>query len=166
MSKKIPLQDLHYNLNAWISKTLSIPNPIFNNMPACPYAKKAWTEDKVEVCAFDSWVDAYSFLVTKEWNFPEVEVVIISFPPEGITPDMLSLTLDKLTDSWKHDHLVILEDHPDEVEEVKEFNLNFKEAALLLVQPRSKLNEARAYLESKGYYKNWTKDYKNSVQAR
>jgi len=157
---------INKSLEKWINNTLSKPNPIFNNMPACPYAKKALMDNKVEVNIFDSWVDAYSFLVTKEWNFPEVEVVIISFPSKGITPDMLSLTLDKLTDSWKHDHLVILEDHPDEVEEVKEFNLNFKESALLLIQPRSKLNEARAYLETQGYYKNWTKDYKDSVQRR
>ena len=73
MSKKIPLQDLHYNLNVWISKTLSIPNSTFNHLPPCPYAKKAWMEDKVEVCAFDSWVDAYSTLLTREYDFSNTE---------------------------------------------------------------------------------------------
>ena len=89
MSKKIPLQDLHYNLNVWISKTLSIPNTTFNNLPPCPYAKKAWMEDKVEVCAFDSWVDAYSTLLTREYDFSNTEVIIFAFPAEDITPFQL-----------------------------------------------------------------------------
>ena len=165
MSKKIPLQDLRYNLNNWISKTLSIPNPIFNNLPACPYAKKALLEDKVDISTFDSWVDAYTSLVTKDFDFDKTEVYIFAFPPHNITPNQLSNMLDSLAKTWTKD-IIVLEDHPHEKEQVKEFNLNFKKSCLLLIQSRTKLNEARAYLESKGYYKNWTKEYKDAVQSR
>ena len=166
MSKKIPLQDLHYNLNVWISKTLSIPHKTFNNLPPCPYAKKAWMEDKVEVCAFDSWVDAYSTLLTREYDFSNTEVIIFAFPSEDITPFQLSSMLEKATATWGKDHIVVLEDHPDDLEQVDEFKLNFGKCCLLLIQLRSKLNEARSYLDSKQYYKNWTQEYKDSVQSR
>ncbi len=166
MSKKIPLQDLHYNLDVWISKTLSIPNSTFNNLPPCPYAKQAWIEDKVEVKSFDSWVDAYSTLLSREYDFNKTDVIIFAFPSEDITPSQLSSMIDRVTDTWNKNHIVVLEDHPDDLEQVDGFKLNFGKCCLLLIQLRSKLNEARSYLESKQYYKNWTKEYKDSVQSR
>ena len=166
MSKKIPSKDLHYNLNVWINKTLSIPDSIFNNLPPCPYAKKAWMEDKVEIHAFDSWVDAYSCLVTKQWDFTNLEVGIIAFPKDDITSNQLSNMLDALQNTWPRNDLAVLEDHPDELEQVDGFKLNFGKCCLLLIQPRSKLHEARAYLETKDYYKNWSQEYKKAVQSR
>ena len=69
MSKKIPSKDLHFKLQDWINKTLGKPNPIFNNLPACPYAKQAWVSDKVEVRQFQSWVDAYTDLLVNDFDF-------------------------------------------------------------------------------------------------
>jgi len=166
MSKKIPSKDLHYNLDVWINKTLSIPDSIFNNLPPCPYAKKAWMENKVKIYAFDSWVDAYSCLVTKQWDFTNLEVVIIAFPKDDITSNQLSNMIDALQNTWPRNDLAVLEDHPDELEQVDGFKLNFGKCCLLLIQPRSKLHEARAYLETKDYYKNWSQEYKKAVQSR
>ena len=166
MSKKIPLQDLHYNLNVWISKTLSIPNSTFNHLPPCPYAKQAWVEDKVEVKSFDSWVDAYSTLLSREYDFTEKDVIIFAFPSEDITPSQLSSMIDNVTKTWNKDHIVVLEDHPADLEQVDGFKLNFGKCCLLLIQLRSKLNEARSHLHSKQYYKNWTKEYKDAVLSR
>ena len=59
-----------------------------------------------------------------------------------------------------------LEDHPDELEQVQGFKLNFGEQCLLLVQARNQLAEARNDLEAKGYYKNWDPEYKKAVQYR
>ena len=42
------------DLENWIVETLSKPNPIFNNLPPCPYAKKAWLDGKVLICD-DNW---------------------------------------------------------------------------------------------------------------
>ena len=166
MLKKIHSKDLHYNLETWIKEVLSKPNPIFNNLPACPYAKKAWMEDKVEIYVFDSWVDAYSCLLTKQWDFTNLEVGIIAFPKDNITPNQLSNMIDALQNTWPRNDLAILEDHPDELEQVQGFNLNFGDQCLLLVQSRLKLNKARAELEAKGYYKNWDPEYKKVVQYR
>jgi len=166
MSKKIHSKDLHYNLETWIKEVLSKPNSIFNNLPACPYAKQAWAENKVEVNAFENWVDTYNCLITTEYKFDEKDVYIFAFPKEDLTSYQLTSILDRLTKSWQRDWIVVLEDHPDEIEQIQNFNLNFGDQCLLLVQSRNKLNKARTELEAKGYYKNWDPAYKKAVQYR
>jgi len=166
MSKKIHSKDLHYNLETWIKEVLSKPNTIFNNLPACPYAKQAWTENKVEVFGYNSWIDAYSKLISIEYDFDQKDVYVFAFPSDSITSEQLTNILDKLTSTWQKDWIVVLEDHPDELEQVQGFNLNFGDQCLLLVQSRNKLNKARTELEAKGYYKNWDHEYKKAVQYR
>ena len=36
-------------IKTWILKVLSKPNHIFNNLPPCPFAKKAWAEGRVKL---------------------------------------------------------------------------------------------------------------------
>ena len=58
---------------------------------------------------------------------------------------------------------IVLDDHPENKEEVENFKLNFGKCPLIFVQARKKLSEAREWLETKGYYKNWKNDYKEDV---
>jgi len=158
--------DVRTKISDWVNNTLSKPNPVFNNLPACPYAKQAWIENKVEVFAYSNWIDAYSKLISMDYEFDQKDVYIFAFPADNITPEQLTNTLDKLTSSWQKDWIVVLEDHPDELEQVQGFNLNFGEQCLLLVQARNKLAQARTDLEEKGYYKNWTEQYRKEVHSR
>ena len=57
---------------------------------------------------------------------------------------------------------VVLEDHPELKEEVGGMNLNFGKP-VLFVQNRHKLNEARKFLETTDYYKNFDEEYKNDI---
>ena len=164
MSTKTHSQDLVSKIYKWIDEVLSVPNPVFNNLPACPYAKQAWKDNKVIVKEHASWVDAYSDVVTRSYDFTKYDVIIFAFPRESITPQQLSQAVENLNTTWPNDHAVILEDHPDELETVKGFRLNFGECCLLFVQSCGKLKTARADLESKGYYKHWSKEYKQDVQ--
>src|SRR6056300_552091 len=158
--------DVRIKIANWINNTLRKPSPIFNNLPACPYAKQAWTENKVEVFAYNSWIDAYSKLISMDYDFDQKDVYVFAFPVDNITPEQLTNTLDKLTSKWQKDWIVVLEDHPDELEQVQGYKLNFGEQCLLLVQSRNKLNIARTNLEAKEYYKNWDPEYKKAVQYR
>ena len=40
------------NLKNWILDYLSKPNPVFNDLPPCPFAKKAWLDGNVEIKKF------------------------------------------------------------------------------------------------------------------
>ena len=67
------MNDLNQMLEHWIKNTLSKPNPIFNNMSACPYAKKAWLDGRVGVKKFEGFESFDNDLVN--WN-DEKEVII------------------------------------------------------------------------------------------
>ena len=63
-----------------------------------------------------------------------------------------------------HD-VVILEDHPEIAEHVKEVKMNNGEYTLFLVQNLTKLNRYSKMLESGPYYKNWSKTYLSEVKG-
>ena len=58
---------------------------------------------------------------------------------------------------------VILEDHPNTVENINGLNMNFGKCGLIIVQRLSELNEASEKLKEKGYYDTWSKDDLNFV---
>ena len=165
MSTRTHSQDLVSKINNWILQVISVPNPTFNNLPACPFAKKAWTDNKVVVKEYKSFVDAYADIITRTYNFEEYDVLIYAFPP-SITPSQLTESVMHLNTIWPNRDIVIMEDHPDELETVKGFRFNFGECCLIFIQSRSALNSAREDLQNKGYYKHWSKEYKQDVQVR
>ena len=160
---------LNTNIKDWILNHLSKPNSVFNNLPPCPYAKKAWMEGNVLVKEIKDPVD-YNLTVELSnyaYQWPEKDVVIFAFDPTKISAYELTELVEsvqrKVLNNWG---LVALEDHPDEVEEIDTVVLNNGEHGLVLLQERSKLEEARKHLDSLGYYKYWPEDYKKDVQSR
>lgn len=172
MLKKTHSQDLVSDIENWILNTLSKPNEIFNRLPACPYAKKAWLDGQVVVRYLDDtfeikrWIRAEIENYTYHWPRKSVEVVVLGFDPTRITPDELGDIIDETKPMLDKRGYTALEDHPDETESVQGFILNQGTYGLVLIQPTAKLEEARAYLEEKDYYKNWTAKYKQDVQQR
>jgi hypothetical protein len=171
MSKKIRSQDLVYNIESWINNRLNIKSKVFNGLPPCPFAKAAWLEGKVKTCYLDGKFPLKTHIPAEIENhtyyWPKgCEVVVLGFNPLGILPAHLSEILDDCEPMLSKRGYTALEDHPFEREEVQSVWLNNGEYALVLIQPTDKLVEARAWLESKDYYKNWNPKYKQDVQSR
>ena len=171
MSKKIHSQDLASNIESWILNTLSTRSEVFNGLPPCPYAKSAWLDGKVQIHHLDGEFPVAEHLSAELENYtyhwPKgKEVVVLGFDPLSILPYKLSNIIDSAEPMLSKRGYTALEDHPFEREEVAGVHLNQGEWALVLLQPTDKLVEARKWLESKNYYKNWDADYKDSVQNR
>ena len=172
MSKKIHSQDLASDIESWILNTLSTRSEVFNGLPPCPYAKSAWLDDKVKVHHitgeyFDPKMHISAELENYTYHWPKgKEVVVLGCDPTLITAEELSRVIDDRYNLLSKRGYTALEDHPFEREEVAGVHLNQGEWALVLLQPTDKLVEARKWLESKNYYKNWDADYKDSVQNR
>jgi hypothetical protein len=50
------------DLRSWSKEVLEVPNPHLGGLPACPFAKQAWREDKVLVIETDEFArDSHKF---------------------------------------------------------------------------------------------------------
>ncbi len=165
------MQSFKSSIDDWIQNVLSKPSKTFNNLPPCPYAKKAWQDNAVHTHWLDgsfeinTWVRAEIENYTYHWPKGK-EVVILGFDYDRITPEQLSNIIDDTKPMLDERGFVALEDHPLEIEQVQDIKLNHGQYALVLIQPKEKLETAREWLEKKDYYKNWTKEYKHEVQER
>ena len=171
MSKKIHSQDLASSIESWIKERLSVKSEVFNGLPPCPYAQSAWLEGKVKTHHLDGKFPLQTHIPAEienhTYHWPKgCEVVVLGFDPLSILPSHLSEIIDETHPMLSKRGYTALEDHPFEREEVNGVWLNNGTWALVLIQPTEKLVEARQWLETKDYYKNWDTNYKESVQSR
>ena len=143
----------------WILNFLSKPNSAFAGLPPCPYARRAWLDGKVLVHQIlpSNIEQALEFTLQ---HFPvDKDVVLFCMDPKLISCDRLST----LATSHRYNDYVILDDHPDQVEQVDDVLLNQGTYAILFVQRRSELEHARKELARTEYYRNFDEEYKKDV---
>ena len=144
----------------WILEFLSKPNSVFDNLPPCPYAKKAWLDGNVEVKEFVSFAEMRKDL--DKWN---KEVIIYLFQYTTL-PRCTELQILASKFNEEFPDFLFLEESPDLVEDVGGVIVNQGELCMMLVQKRKPLEEAREELMKTGYYDNWTEDMKERIMDR
>ena len=160
--KKTPTQ----KIKSWIKDFLTKRNPVFGDLPPCPFARKAMMDKKVEFVELTStadWRTIYQLI----WNadFDSKDVVCIIAGPKQFTAQQTVSMAEFLNERFMERDVVVLEDHPEISESVKGVKLNNGEYILFLAQKLSKLNRFAYMLESGPYYKNWSKSYLESVKG-
>ena len=160
--KQTPTQ----TIKNWISEFVTKPNPVFGDLPPCPFAQKAIIEDKVEFLELDG-VAGYETLYSHIWNFDfeDKDVLIMIARPDQFTAKETEQLATDLNTYFMSKDVVVLEDHPKTPESVKDVKLNNGHYVLFLAQSLSKLNHFSKVLESGPYYKNWTRSYLESVKG-
>ena len=148
------------NIQSWILDFLSKPNKVFDNLPPCPYAKKAWLDGSVEVKKFEGFESLDNDLVN--WN-DEIEVIIYEFEDTPYLPHDLEITCAVYHD--RYPDFLFYDEHPDTIEEVAGIKLNSGICALI-VQNRKDIEEKRAELQKTGYYDNWKPEMKERIFER
>ena len=108
-------------IEKWIKETLSRPHETFNNLPACPFAKKAWLENKVEIHEDRNLYEIdFKRLLTGE-----LDVIMFLLEPT-IDVDEFDRQVN-LTKAVVKDKYIVLDDHPQHEEKVSGFKLNLKD---------------------------------------
>ena len=153
-------------IKTWISNFVTKPNPVFGNLPPCPFAQKAIIDDKVEFVELDGVAD-YATMYQRIWDFDfdDKDVLCMIAEPDQFTMAETVELAAELNKYYMQRDIVILEDHPKIKEMVKHVQLNNGEYILFLVQRLSKLNRFAKVLEAGPYYKNWSKSYLRSVKG-
>ena len=148
------------NLKDWILDYLSKPNPVFNDLPPCPFAKKAWLDGNVELKKFVNYEKLEESI--KDIVGSKVKVFYFEYP--------LLPTAEKLKSvvAWlgtKHPQFIFYDEHPDTIEKVGGEVVNSGVTAII-VQDRKDLLEKRAELHKTGYYNKWTPEMKERIFER
>jgi len=73
-------------ISNWILETLSVKHPAFNNMPPCPYAKKALLDGNVKVLEVTDFEEQFD----QHKDVEKGHVVVFLFNPTDITPEELT----------------------------------------------------------------------------
>ena len=160
--KQTPTQ----TIKKWISDFVTRPNPVFGDLPPCPYAQKAIIDGKVEFVELNAtadWTTIYQLI----WNtdFDDKDVLCVIVDPRQFTAQETVSMADVLNERFMPRDVVVLADPPDIDESVKGVKLNNGHYTLFLAQRLSKLNKFSKMLETGPYYKNWSKSYLESVKG-
>jgi hypothetical protein len=153
-------------IRTWIKDFVTRPNPVFGDLPPCPFAQKAMVDGKVKFLELDG-IGEFGTIFTHIWDFDfdEQDVLVIIAEPDQYTAKETVEIADKLNKALMANDIVILEDHPKIKEKVKHVKLNNGHYILFLAQRLSKLNKFSRMLEKGPYYKNWSKSYLESVKG-
>jgi len=163
----------------WSEKFLEVPNIHLNNMPACPFAKKAWLENKVDIQYRDPDLGYTRNLHqhVKKINFEEKEILIfcdIFFKEYSL--NKYQKIIDNFNNQYNKKDIYFLGFHPKNppTEEDQEFLLNPTgdvsdlpystiDFSMMLIQKFSQLYEASDRLKRMGYYEKWPQEYYDDV---
>ena len=147
-------------IKEWTNQVLDKPNPFFNDLPACPYARKAFLSDKVGFSfSYDkSMQGLYTVLSQFDDTYDVILFVQFDFVEEpqefhdyiGALNSAISMGIFIQKDLW------VMGFHPyDESEEAfdQEFDHLVEEPyAMFFVQRLSAIEKAAEMLREKGYY--------------
>lgn len=149
-------------LSKWLTSFVEVPNPKLGDWAPCPFARQARVNNHIaikfaEINEFDDSIkESIEILGHKE-------VVVICFNHSDIDPLSLQEYVKKANDVLMPMNYVILEDHPEAVENINGVCMNFGECGLLVLQRLDKLNNASDQLREKGYYNHWSQEDLDSV---
>ena len=151
-------------IRTWIKDFVTKPNPIFGDLPPCPFAQKAIVDGKVQFLELDG-IGEFGTIFTHIWDFDfdKKDVLVIIADAKRWTPRYTQKLAAQLNGAYSHRDLVVMEDHPRLVEKVKDVRLNQGRHTLLLIQTRTKIKRFSDLLAKGDYYKNWSKNYRESV---
>ena len=158
----------------WSKVALEKPNPSFNNLPACPYSKKALADNKISVVfkyeasyravytAIDEYDDTFDLCIVIDLKNTKNSDEFHEYLDHLNTVIAAGTFVDR--DKW------VMGFHPDDEESEFVQDIDFEpstgvEYSMIFVQRLSKLQEAADKLDKKCYYdgydeeSNWQEIY-------
>jgi len=145
------------DLRSWSREVLEVPNPHLGGMPACPYARKAWREDKVLVVETDDLIRDGRKFCAKFSDLAKDLIVVATYE----LPDADDLSELVAASHSEFSHLHCMQFHPDY--DAGDAELDFltdndwvsceeQAYAMLFIQDLRAVVAASDRLERLGYY--------------
>lgn len=165
--------NIEQDLRSWSKHLLEVPSEHLNGLPPCPFARKAWLENKVKVIECDDVLASalmYRDLVTQQYDL----VVAASYTlPDA---EYMEQTIEKYNEEYAKDDLYFMLFHPEYGAEEADLDFLYDtdwesgiedEYCMVFIQSLSKVDDASLQLEGKGYYDAFPQDeYETLVLSR
>jgi hypothetical protein len=154
-------QKIETEIREWSSNVIEMPNPYFNNIPTCPYAKAAWEKDLVKIVFDHNGRDEQLLKFISEYDDDYDLIIIVetdySEDQEGFHDAIDEVNSLISQDVWGDTDLWVMGFHPFD-EDIDVLNgENFEPISeysygLVFIQRLSLLQGAADKLEAQGYY--------------
>jgi hypothetical protein len=152
------LQQLRQDILAWSENFVEKPHPALGGWPPCPFARSARLKNTIGI--FVGTDPYYDLKNRSSQGMGQYEVVIYAYDPEEWNHNLFSSSLEQANqDFLQYNDLIVLEDHPADVENVNGVIMNQGKYALALVQPLADLDQRAKGMAQKGFYHAWPEEY-------
>jgi hypothetical protein len=152
----------------WSETALEQPSPYFNNLPPCPYARKAFMDEKVAILF--KYDDSYQALYSCISQFDDTfDVAIIIDLCNDKIPEDFHEYFESINEAIANGIFIdkdvwVMGFHSDDEPSdfVQDIEFNYEEETeycMIFVQRLSKLQEAADKLDKKGYYDSYDGEY-------
>jgi len=177
--RKIDRTEIIDDVRLWSKHFLEVPNLHLGGVPACPFAKKAWSDNKVWIA-----VKTKNSTYKKELNdclknldFTKKEILIFCDPYYSYTSDDLHQATEDYNHWYNKKDIYFMSFHPQNPATVEEqeflvsptqeldVSTSYPEHkySMMLIQKFSQLQQASDKLKKQGYYNQWPKGYYRDV---
>lgn len=142
----------------WSETFVEVPHPALGGWPPCPFARQARLRGTVGIFVGQ---EPYFDLETRAaLGMQQYEVIVYAYDPSEWTCEIFLPRLQAANqDFLLAADLIVLEDHPDAVEDVNGVIMNQGKYALSLVQSLSDLDRRAQQMATKGFYHDWPEEY-------
>ena len=154
---------IEQDLRSWSREVLEAPSPHLNGMPPCPYARKAWRENKVLVIESDKFEEDVLRFCRDFYEFGKELIVIATYDIPDID-DLSAFTSALNTD---HPSLHCMQFHPEYGADDADMDFltdndwessTVYEYCMIFIQDLRLVVDASDRLEALGYYSAYPRD--------
>lgn len=172
------MQTIEDDLRDWSRHVLEVPSPHLKGLPPCPYAKKAWLENKVEVIETqdDIVVTAVNNAYKTLGNTAPLDLVVIASYEVPTDAHALQKSIEALNILGAKQDLYFMCFHPEYGAEEAELDFLYdttwqssidQDYCMVFVQRLSNVDDKSRVLEKQGYYEAFPKEeYEQLVLQR
>ena len=170
---------IHEEIRLWSKHYLEVPNKHLNGLPACPFARKSWAQNKVDIQIRNKDqgytrdlhkhvkrldFDKKELLIFcdvnyKQYSLNKFQSIIDNFNGRYNKKDIYFMGFHPYNPPNKEEQEFLL-DPTGDVSDLPESKIQF---SMMLIQKFSQLYEASDRLHRMGYYNEWPTDYYHEV---
>jgi hypothetical protein len=152
------IDQVKHDIEQWIQNFVEVPHPALGGFPPCPYARSSRLKNSYAV--FLGSDPYYDLKNRARWGMGDKEVIVYAYDPVEWPRELFASGLDQANQEFLLDaDMLVLEDHPADVEMVNGICMNQGTYALALVQSLSDLDTKATQMAAKGFYDSWPNDY-------